>query len=154
MLLLDRQSDATAQPRGEANRTSVPTGLIQLRLRTDGQVFDLPPGKATIGSSPRCNVRIERPGIQPLHCLIVDGPEGLRVRSWVANTALNGVPFEESPLAVGDCLSLGPIELDVIDTLATTSQPATVESPVAESKDAELVRAGRDQARTRSRRRR
>jgi hypothetical protein len=38
-------------------------------------------------------VRIEHPGVQPLHCLIVEGPEGLRIRSWVANTTLNGVPF-------------------------------------------------------------
>ena len=56
----------------------MPTGRVQLRLRADGQVLELPPGKTTIGSSPRCNVRIEQPGVQPLHCLIVEGPEGLR----------------------------------------------------------------------------
>ena len=127
MLLLDRQTGATAQPRGEANRPSVSTGRVQLRLRADGQVLELPPGKTTIGSSPRCNVRIEQPGVQPLHCLIVEGPEGLRVRSWVANTTLNGVPFEESALAVGDCLSLGPVELEVIDPRAGMPQPTAVE---------------------------
>jgi uncharacterized coiled-coil DUF342 family protein len=152
MLLLDRQSGATAQPRGEANHTGVLAGRVQLRLRADGQLFELPPGKTTIGSSPRCNVRIEQPGVQPLHCLIVDGVDGLRVRSWVANTTLNGMPFEESALAVGDCLSLGPVELEVIDPLAVAAQPKTVEAPVVESKDAELVREGRDRARARSRR--
>lgn len=152
MLLLDRQTGATAPPRGEANRPGVTAGRIQLRLRANGQVLELPPGKTTIGSSPRCNVRIEQPGVQPLHCLIVEGPEGLRVRSWVTNTSLNGMPFEESALAVGDCLSLGPVELDIIDPFAEKSQPEVVEAPVAKSKDAELVRAGRDQARSRSRR--
>jgi hypothetical protein len=152
MLLLDRQSGATVQPHGEANRTTVSPGRIQLRIRADGLVFDLPSGKTTIGSSPRCNVRLERPGVQPLHCLIVESPGGLRVRSWVANTALNGAPFEESALAVGDCLSLGPIELDVIDPLATKSQPEAVDISVAVSSDAAIVRAGRNQARTRSRR--
>jgi hypothetical protein len=152
MLLLDRQTGATAQPREEANHTGVSAGRVQLRLRANGQLFELPPGKTTIGSSPRCNVRIEQPGVQPLHCLIVDGPEGLRVRSWVANTELNGAPFDESALAVGDCLSLGPVELEVFDPLAAVSQPKVVEAPVVESKDAELARSGRDQARARSRR--
>ena len=77
MLLLDRQTGATAQPRRRANRPTYPTGRVQLRLRADGQVLELPPGKTTIGSSPRCNVRIEQPGVQPLHCLIVEGAEGL-----------------------------------------------------------------------------
>jgi len=46
-----------------------------------------------IGSSPRCNLRIEQPGVQPLHCLIVHGSEGLSVRRWAADTQLNGVPL-------------------------------------------------------------
>src|SRR3954454_6121903 len=128
MLLLDRQSVATAQLRGEASHTGVSAGRVQLRLRANGQLFELPTGKTTIGSSPRCNVRIEQPGVQPLHCLIVEGPEGLRVRSWVANTTLNGVPFEESALAVGDCLSLGRVELEVIDPQAGRLQVA-IEAP-------------------------
>src|SRR5262245_57524730 len=104
MLLLDRQPGATVPPRGETNRPGRTASGIQLRLRTDGRVVELLPGKTTIGSSPRCNVRIEQPGVQPLHCLIVEASEGMRVRSWVANTTLNGMPFDESALAIGDCL--------------------------------------------------
>ncbi len=151
MSLLDRQSGATARPRGEANRPGISTGRVQLRLRADGQLFEVPPGKTMIGSSPRCNLRIQQPGVQPLHCLIVDGPEGLRVRSWVANTNLNGSPFEESALSVGDCLSLGPVEVEIIDPRVGLSQAAAVEVPVVESKEAEKIRAGRDRARSRSR---
>jgi len=64
MLVLDRQNDVTSQVRAG-------TGRVQLRMRPDGQLFDLPHGKTTIGSSPRCNVRIEHIGVQPLHCLVV-----------------------------------------------------------------------------------
>jgi hypothetical protein len=151
MLLLDRQFGATAEPRPEANRPAAPAGRVQLRLRADGQLFELLPGKTTIGSSPRCNVRIAQPGVQPLHCVITDSPEGLRVRSWVANTALNGEPFEESALNVGDCLSLGRVELDIVDRPVGESQDVFVEAPTAKRSVADTVRAGRDQARTRSR---
>src|SRR4051812_7655595 len=65
MLVLDRQNDVTSQARAGAGR-------IQLRMRPDGQLLELPEGKTTIGSSPRCNVRIEQAGVQPLHCLIVN----------------------------------------------------------------------------------
>src|SRR4051812_48301388 len=124
MLLLDRQTGATPPPREEADHSNLPAGRIQLRLRANGELRELPLGKATIGSSPRCNVRIEQPGVQPLHCLVVAAGECLRVRSWSANTTLNGVPFEESPLVVGDCLSLGTVELDVIDPSARISDAA------------------------------
>src|SRR3954462_6674023 len=131
MLLLDRQSGAT----------STNASGIQLRLRTDGRVHELLPGKTTIGSSARCNIRIDLPGVQPLHCLVVEGAEGLRIRSWVANTKLNGLRFDESVLSVGDCLSLGAVELDIIDPLAARSQPAVVEAPAQQSSDTELIRA-------------
>ena len=151
MLLLDRQSGATVKPRGEAKHSGGLACHIQLRLRADGHALGLLPGKTTIGSSPRCNLRIERPGVQPLHCLIIEAEDGLRIRNWTENTKLNGIPFEESPLVAGDCLSLGSVELDVIDRRAEVSQLVT-ESAVVVSKDAELMRAGRDHARIRSRR--
>ncbi len=151
MLLLDRQSGATTQPRGAASDATLPVGRLQLRLRADGHVLDLLPGKTTIGSSPRCNVRIEQPGVQPLHCLIVEGAEGWRVRSWVANSTLNGEPFEEAALVAGDCLCLGPVELDVFDPEAETLAPQPVLAPKVDVNDAEEIRVGRDRARSRSR---
>jgi hypothetical protein len=144
MLLLDRQSDALSQASGAASG-------VRLRLRTDGQLLDLAAGKTTIGSSPRCNVRIQHPGVQPLHCLIFHGEEGLQVRSWAGNTKLNGVPFQESALGLGDCLSLGPVELDVIDSEAAVSPSTAIESALLEKRGIAQVRAGRDLARRRSR---
>ncbi|HVT30252.1 MAG TPA: hypothetical protein VHE81_19730, partial [Lacipirellulaceae bacterium] len=74
MLLLDRESSGTLPDlNGRESR-------LRLHVPSDGQLFDLTTGKTTIGSSPRCNVRIQKPGVQPLHCLIAPGPEGVRVR--------------------------------------------------------------------------
>ena len=121
MLLLDRQSVAATPRRGGSDP-------VQLRLRADGQLLELPLGKTTIGSSPRCNLRIQRPGVQPLHCLIVHGPEGLSVRRWAADTQLNGIPFDDAPLSPGDRLVLGGVELELVN-----SQPAVAKAkPPAE----------------------
>jgi hypothetical protein len=87
-----------------------------LRIRsgaTSPQVVDLPEGKTTIGSSPRCDIRIQRPGVQPLHCLILRESDGLSVRRWAAGTRLNGKPFDEARLAAGDQLTVGEVELEV-----------------------------------------
>src|SRR5262245_12209299 len=108
MLLLDRQSDATRDERAGSAR-------IRLRLRADGRLLDLLSGKTTIGSSPRCNVRIQELGVQPLHCLVVQSDDGLRVRSWASDSKLNGESFVEAGLAVGDCLTLGSVDIEVVD---------------------------------------
>lgn len=151
MLLLDRQPGATSQPGGGASRPGVEASRVHLRQRANGQLVELPPGKTTIGSSPRCNVRIQQPGVQPLHCLIVHAPEGMTVRSWARDTELNGVSFEESALGVGDCLRLGPVELEVIDPQAQLPATAAQEVAIPETVGAGQFRAGRDLARTRSR---
>jgi hypothetical protein len=110
MLLLDRQQLADRLPSERANR-------FQLRLPADGQLVELPPGKITIGSSPRCNVRIERPEIHPLHCLIVHDAEGLTVRRWAGNARLNGQTFDDASLSDGDRLEIGSVEFELINSV-------------------------------------
>lgn len=150
MLVLDRQSAATAQSRGSSNPADG-ASRVQLRLRADGQLVELPPGKTTIGSSPRCNVRIQQPGVQPVHCLIVHGPEGLTVRSWARDTRLNGVSFVESSLGLGDCLSLGPIELEVIDPQAPVTTEPEKQQLAEELASDSRPNDGRELARARGR---
>jgi hypothetical protein len=150
MLVLDRQSAATAQPRGSSNPADG-ASRVQLRLRADGQLVELPPGKTTIGSSPRCNVRIQQPGVQPVHCLIVHGPEGLTVRSWARDTRLNGVSFVESSLGLGDCLSVGPVELEVIDRQAPVTTEPAKQQPAEELASDSRPNEGRELARARGR---
>lgn len=81
----------------------------------DGRVVRLTSSKCTVGSGPRCTLRFVGPGIRPLHCLIVRGARGTFVRRWSPNTLLNGRSFEDAMLAGGDRLSIGPIELEVLD---------------------------------------
>jgi hypothetical protein len=115
MLLVDRQS-------GTASAGHAGSNPMHLRLRADGRLVELPLGKTTIGSSPRCSLRIQTPGVQPVHCLIVHGPEGLSVRRWAADTQLNGRPFDDSPLAAGDCLALGGVELELVGAEQVSQQ--------------------------------
>ncbi len=108
MLLLECQS-AGSVPRRQGG-----SHPVQLRVRANGQLVELPLGKTMIGTSPRCNLRVEQPGVQPLHCLIVHGPQGLRVRRWAEDTQLNGMPFDDAPLIAGDLLTLGDVELELV----------------------------------------
>lgn len=146
-MLLERQPVA-AVPESE--------GLPRLRLRArvDGQLLDLPRGKTTIGSSPRCNVRFVQPGVHPLHCLIDHEPDGFTVRSWASNTLLNGERFEESKLAAGDCLFVGPVELEVLEVIDPRSAKPPTEPSVADQPSVDPavgLRVGRELARARNR---
>ena len=64
-----------------------------------------------------------------VHCFIVRGPGGTFVRRWSPDTRLNGQPFRDAALHAGDRLSLGPVELEVVEgTPATpTASPASDE---------------------------
>ena len=109
MLLTEHHPDSGTP---QANRLD----RIRLRIRDQAaeQIVNLPSGKTTIGSSPRCNVRIQQPGVHPLHCLIVHEADGLTVRRWAVDTLLNGEPFDDARLAAGDYLSLGPVDLEIV----------------------------------------
>ncbi|MCA9241244.1 MAG: FHA domain-containing protein [Planctomycetales bacterium] len=77
------------------------------------QSFVLPAGTTTIGAGPKCDLRLDSPGVRPLHCVVVSDDSGVTVRRWAAGAKLNGKAFTESPLQQGDCLSIGAIELRV-----------------------------------------
>lgn len=97
---------------------------MHLLDRQDGQLHELPPGRTTIGSSPKCTLRLERPGVQPLHCLIVHGPEGVSVRRWAPDARLNGMPFDDASIEAGDCLAIGGVEFELVtDTVDSVETP-------------------------------
>jgi len=79
-----------------------------------GQLVRLRSGKCTIGSGPRCTLRLHAPGVQPLHCLILRGPRAAVVRRWATDTRLNGRAFGDADLVPGDRLTVGPIEFEVL----------------------------------------
>lgn len=75
-------------------------------------------GKCTVGSGPRCTLRLAAEGVHSLHCLIVRGEHTTVVRSWAPGTLLNGHEFTDAELAVGDRLGIGPTEIEVLDAAA------------------------------------
>lgn len=100
-------------------------GLPPMHLldREYGQLHELPFGRTTIGSSAKCSLRLERPGVQPLHCLVVHGAEGVSVRRWAADARVNGALFTDAPLSAGDCLAIGGVELELVqDTCAAAEE--------------------------------
>jgi chromosome segregation ATPase len=95
------------------------TAIGELTLRVaggehEGRELAVRSPKCTIGSAPGCTVRLAARGVRPLHCWILRGPGGTIVRSRDAHTRLNGRPFSDAPLAPGDRLRVGSVELDIV----------------------------------------
>jgi hypothetical protein len=106
-------------PPDSANPTETVMGDLILQVRGsshNGQVVRIRSGKCSIGSAPQCTLRLVAGNVQPVHCLILRGPRTTLVRRWAADTRLNGRAFTDAELAAGDRLSIGPIELEVIQT--------------------------------------
>ncbi len=124
---------ATESPQlGFATHTTACSG-IRMRISypgQSGQLADLLFGKTTIGSSPRCNVRIQQPGVHPVHCLIFAGENSVKVRRWAADTMLNGVPFEETGLNIGDILSIGSVDIEILDAALSSIHENSADSPI------------------------
>jgi hypothetical protein len=93
-----------------------------------GQTLRLSAAKCTIGSAEGCTLRLRAAGVRPLHCLILRGLRGTIARSYAAGTLLNGQRFDDARLAVGDRIQIGPIELEV---LASDASSAVRESTAA-----------------------
>lgn len=109
MLTLDRPQDAT-HCQGEIAES------VCVRVRPDGPVVELPVGKTTVGSSPRCGIRLQQPGVQPLHCLILRTSSEITARRWAGETTLNGERLLDAPIHPGDCLQVGPVQLEILGT--------------------------------------
>ena len=96
-----------------------PPGFLVLRVQgsaRDGQLVRLQSPKCTIGSGPNCTLRLRADNIGAVHCLILRGPSRTLVRRWLPDTRLNGRNFSESVLQAGDRLSIGAIDLEVVET--------------------------------------
>jgi hypothetical protein len=83
----------------------------------DGRIVRLHARKCTIGSGESCTLRLRARGIEPLHCVIIRGEQGTAVRRWSPRTRLNGGVFLDAPLHRGDRIGMGPLELELIESL-------------------------------------
>ncbi len=106
----------TTFPDAATGSATVPLALR--RLDESGILLPLVAEKITIGGGQSCTLRLSDTDVRPLHCLVTRGPDGLVVRRWSDGTLLNGDVFSEAPLAVGDRLAIGPIELELVEYIS------------------------------------
>ena len=116
-----------------STRTPVETSLLgdgcgSLVLRVcagpqAGRVMRLSAGKCTIGSAPHCTLRLHGPGIEPVQCLVVNGRRQSIVRRWSAGVRLNDRAFDDCALEPGDRLTLGAVELQVLELPQQPTEP-------------------------------
>jgi len=101
-------------------------GDLVLRIQgssRNGQVLRLKSAKCTIGSGPGCTLRLHGLGVEPLHCLILRGPNGTVIRRWSPDTRLNGRTFSNMHLSAGDRLSIGSLEFEIVATGEIAAEP-------------------------------
>ena len=121
----------------DVGRPSIDVAAGDLVLRIcnswrQGQLVRLKAAKCTIGSAPRCTLRLRARGVRPVHCLILRGQATTVIRRWAADTRLNDQAFADAVLSPGDRVSIGAIELEVLSLGgANLSPPATADHPAA-----------------------
>lgn len=104
-----------------ATNAALTKGASRARLvlvRSEGINTDLTGPEATpqsIGGGPRCSIRLDGPGLRPLHCVITPTNEGAVIRRWAAETRLNGDDFTEASLEAGDTVRVGSVELRIVE---------------------------------------
>src|SRR4051812_41984779 len=92
-------------------------GEMTLRIRAprhEEREVHIRSPKCTVGSAAGCTLRLRARGIGGLHCWILRGPQGSVVRRLHGSATLNGAQFNEAPVKIGDCLRIGPVELEFV----------------------------------------
>jgi hypothetical protein len=92
-------------------KSAKPPSGPRLRVWRHGQperTYPLADGKCTIGSSPRCRIRLPATEAQPLQCLVALESGAATVTRWAAGVLLNGREFSQCELHAGDQLTIGP----------------------------------------------
>lgn len=112
-----------------------------------GQIVRLKSHKCSIGSARNCTLRLAAGGIHPVHCLIARGRNATVIRCWAPDTLLNGRAFSDANLNVGDHLTVGPIEFEVLHTASpeTPETPETVPTQLSPDAEEQLLRLSAEQ---------
>lgn len=65
-----------------------------------------------VGRAPHCDIRLNVDGVDPLHCLVVETPDGMLLRDLqsIEGTFVNGVRVDSVVLQNGDLLKVGPFQ--------------------------------------------
>src|SRR5690349_4882097 len=103
--------DAATLDKSDRTAVSTPPGEIVLQNgRQAGARRPLGVPATFFGREGPCDFRLNVDGIDPLHCVVLAGPDGLEVRDLnsVAGTFVNGERVEQAALQDGDLLKIGP----------------------------------------------
>lgn len=97
------------------HRSEVPEVVMRITSgpRT-GQLLRVPGTKFAIGSGAGCTLQLRSSSISPIHVFGIHGVEGTLVRAMAEDTRLNGRSFIDAWLQVGDYLSVGPVDLEIL----------------------------------------
>jgi hypothetical protein len=99
----------------------VETGELVLKIHGGtwhGRIIRLEALRCTVGSGPQCSLRMRLPGLAPLACEIDRTAEPALIRCWAAGVLLNGHPCQQALLSIGDRLSLGGMEFEILGGIA------------------------------------
>jgi pSer/pThr/pTyr-binding forkhead associated (FHA) protein len=128
-------------PDGAAAEPTSPAGeLVVQNGRQSGARRALSVPITLIGRAPGCDIRLNAKGVHLLHCALVQGPNGLVLRSLQEQGAplVNGEPAAHCLLREGDLLSVGPFHFRV---RLPPHSPATNGDPLGHEKEALRIQA-------------
>jgi pSer/pThr/pTyr-binding forkhead associated (FHA) protein len=125
---------------------SAPAGPGELVLQNGRQAGARRPlcsPTTLIGRTQDCDIRLNVDGVDPLHCLVVFGPDGVRLRDLnsVHGTWVNGVRAENALLRHGDLLKVGPFQFRVELNVAPSCAPEIDENSVEKHREAVRIQA-------------
>src|SRR5687768_13491261 len=109
-------SQLTSAPTDPRAPTQTELTLCVCGTPQNGRLVRLRGANCTVGSDSQCTLRLRATGVSPLHCLILRGDERTIVRSLSGVTRINGRDISEANLEVGDRLTIGTIEFEVVDS--------------------------------------
>lgn len=105
--------EATGQPSGPSRR---PAGeLVVINGRQSGARRPLAGPTTFLGSGPASDIRLNVESVEPLHCVLAAGPDGLTIRDLGSRqgTYVNGQRVRAAALQDGDHLAIGPFRFRV-----------------------------------------
>lgn len=120
------QNNAASLVRGPSKLLGNAAPLV-LRIEgteRDGQIIRIHSPKCLVGSAAQCELRLIAADVQPQHCVIYRGKSGMAVRSWTRDTRVNGNTVSEAWLRVGDRLSLGSLNFEILSDQIFPPKPA------------------------------
>jgi pSer/pThr/pTyr-binding forkhead associated (FHA) protein len=79
--------------------------------------YSLGEGRHTVGRDATCQIRLAHPTVSHRHAEIRREGESLRVRDLGSRngTFIDNLPIQDAPLAVGQCIGMGKVKLEVTD---------------------------------------